>query len=126
MDKFNFFRGIKNNIDWESTGLLNGALNVDLLKYVLNYSSRRILNYGEESIKNNLFLPIIIVRIFRTKRNSYDNDFITGTVDDIINYINDVDIDIVTLSLNQDDLPLDLEVEICKYVAQKFDWVEAM
>jgi hypothetical protein len=125
MDKFNFFRGIKNNIDWESTGLLNGALNVDLLKYVLNYSSRRILNYGEESIKNNLILPII-VRIFRTKRNSYDNDFITGTVDDIINYINDVDIDIVTLSLNQDDLPLDLEVEICKYVAQKFDWVEAM
>ena len=125
MDKFNFFRGIKNNIDWESTGLLNGALNVDLLKYVLNYSSRRILNYGEESIKNNLILPII-VRIFRTKRNSYDNDFITGTVDDIINYINDVDIDIVTISLNQDDLALDLEVEICKYVAQKFDWVEAM
>jgi len=125
MDKFNFFRGIKNNIDWESTGLLNGALNVDLLKYVLNYSSRRILNYGEESIKNNLILPII-VRIFRTKRNSYDNDFITGTVDDIINYINDVDIDILIISLNQDDLPLDLEVEICKYVAQKFDWVEAM
>ena len=125
MKQFKFFQK-ENKINWELSGLLDGAVNPDLLCRVLDMTRDYIEsnNLFNEPIIVNMFLSTM-TRIFGTKQNTYENIFIQAKIDDVkedltSSVLSDMVRDIQANAFTT----VDVEAEMCQIVAERNNWVE--
>lgn len=87
--EFKFLTSNETKINWQLTGLLDGATNVPLLIGVLDITYKYIEDYNlmnNDTVKHMLI--IIMNKLYRDKYNSYSDYDIRGKIDEVMFHIN--------------------------------------
>jgi len=130
---FKFFNG-KKTLDWQRTGLLEGATNIDLLvnaldltyDYIIENILRvRVDNRAEYMIPIMYMLPIM-VRLFRNKNNFYSNEEIINKVNEVFNLMGDPSITrLIQEIMDNAWNGVDVEAEMCAIITERTNWIES-
>jgi len=130
---FKFFNG-KKTLDWQRTGLLEGATNIDLLvnaldltyDYIMENILRvRVDNRAEYMIPIMYMLPIM-VRLFRNKNNFYSNEEIINKVNEVFNLMGDPSITrLIQEIMDNAWNGVDVEAEMCAIITERTNWIES-
>lgn len=126
MKPFKFFTPNETRIDWQLTGLLDGATNVPLLIGVLDITYKYIVDNNlmdNDSVKN--ILIIVMTRLFRDKYNSYSDYDIRRKIDEVAvrtnsvtirRYIEEIQANLWT--------SIDVEAELNNIIYEECKWEE--
>lgn len=133
MRHFKFFNG-KKTLDWQRTGLLESATNIDLLvnaldltyDYIIENILRvRVDNRAEYMIPIMYMLPIM-VRLFRNKNNFYSNEEIINKVNEVFNLMGDPSITrLIQEIMDNAWNGVDVEAEMCAIITERTNWIES-
>lgn len=133
MRHFKFFNG-KKTLDWQRTGLLESATNIDLLvnaldltyDYIMENILRvRVDNRAEYMIPIMYMLPIM-VRLFRNKNNFYSNEEIINKVNEVFNLMGDPSITrLIQEIMDNAWNGVDVEAEMCAIITERTNWIES-
>jgi hypothetical protein len=123
---FKFFNG-KKTLDWQRTGLLEGATNVELLVNALDltydYIMENILRVRVDNCAEYM-LPIM-VRLFRNKNNFYSNEEIINKVNEVFNLMGDPSITrLIQEIMDNAWYGVYVEAEMCAIIAERTNWIE--
>jgi len=124
---FKFFNG-KKTLDWQRTGLLEGATNIDLLVNALDltydYIIENILRVRVDN-RAEYMLPIM-VRLFRNKNNFYSNEEIINKVNEVFNLMGDPSITrLIQEIMDNAWNGVDVEAEMCAIITERTNWIES-
>jgi len=124
---FKFFNG-KKTLDWQRTGLLEGATNIDLLVNALDltydYIMENILRVRVDN-RAEYMLPIM-VRLFRNKNNFYSNEEIINKVNEVFNLMGDPSITrLIQEIMDNAWNGVDVEAEMCAIITERTNWIES-
>lgn len=127
MRHFKFFNG-KKTLDWQRTGLLEGATNIDLLVNALDltydYIMENILRVRVDN-RAEYMLPIM-VRLFRNKNNFYSNEEIINKVNEVFNLMGDPSITrLIQEIMDNAWNGVDVEAEMCAIITERTNWIES-
>lgn len=127
MRHFKFFNG-KKTLDWQRTGLLEGATNIDLLVNALDltydYIIENILRVRVDN-RAEYMLPIM-VRLFRNKNNFYSNEEIINKVNEVFNLMGDPSITrLIQEIMDNAWNGVDVEAEMCAIITERTNWIES-
>ena len=113
-------------LDWEVTGLLEGAMNVPLLIRALNNTYKYII---DNNLLNNptfstLLLPII-TRLYRNKFRFYNDYEIRDKIDHVVAFMNSTTIRRIIQEIQSNAWTgIDIEAETCAIVTDNCNWEE--
>jgi len=124
---FKFFNG-KKTLDWQRTGLLESATNIDLLVNALDltydYIIENILRVRVDN-RAEYMLPIM-VRLFRNKNNFYSNEEIINKVNEVFNLMGDPSITrLIQEIMDNAWNGVDVEAEMCAIITERTNWIES-
>lgn len=127
MRHFKFFNG-KKTLDWQRTGLLESATNIDLLVNALDltydYIIENILRVRVDN-RAEYMLPIM-VRLFRNKNNFYSNEEIINKVNEVFNLMGDPSITrLIQEIMDNAWNGVDVEAEMCAIITERTNWIES-
>lgn len=123
---FKFFIGNEKRIDWEVTGLLDGATNVPLLNGVLDITYKYIV---DNDLLNNqtiltMLLPIM-TRLYRDKVLSYSDYDIRDKINHVVDCMNGTAIRRIMQEIQSNAYSsIDIEAETCAIVTDNCNWEE--
>jgi len=124
--EFKFFKGKKERINWQLSGLLEDATNVPLLIGVLDITHKYIM---DNNLMNNNrvsgMLIIIMTKLYRDKYNSYSDYDIRRKIDEVAVHTNSVTIRRYTQELEAGAWTgIDVEAEINNIIYEQCKWEE--
>ena len=121
---FKFFRDNETKINWQLTGLLDGATNVPLLIGVLDITYKYIQdNNLNDTVKDMLL--IIMTKLYRDKYNSYSDYDIRRKIDEVAVHTNSVTIRRYIQELAAGAwMSIDVEAEINNIIYERCKWEE--
>lgn len=124
--QFKFFTSNETRINWQLTGLLDGAANVPLLIGVLDITYKYIVDndlMNNDTVKN--ILIIVMTRLYRDKYNSYSDYDIRRKIDEVAIHTNSVTIRRYIQEI-QANLwtSIDVEAEINHIIYEHCKWEE--
>ena len=124
--QFKFFTSNETRINWQLTGLLDGAANVPLLIGVLDITYKYIVDndlMNNDMVKN--ILIIVMARLYRDKYNSYSDYDIRRKIDEVAIHTNSVTIRRYIQEI-QANLwtSIDVEAEINNIIYEHCKWEE--
>ena len=125
---FKFFRPSETRINWQLTGLLDGATNVPLLTGVLDITYKYIEDYElmfNDTVKHMLL--IIMTRLYRDKYNSYSDYDIRVKIDEIMVTMNTPSTRTIVQEIRENAwTSIDVEAEINNIIYEQCKWNEDM
>ena len=125
---FKFFRSNETRINWQLTGLLDGATNVPLLTGVLDITYKYIEDYElmfNDTVKHMLL--IIMTRLYRDKYNSYSDYDIRVKIDEIMVTMNTPSTRTIVQEIRENAwTSIDVEAEINNIIYEQCKWNEDM
>ena len=123
---FKFFKSNETRINWQLTGLLDGATNVPLLIGVLDITYKYIEDSNlmdNDRVKNMLI--IVMYKLYRDKYNSYSDYDIRGKIDQVATYLNSVAVRRIIQELQAGAwMSIGVEAEINHIIYEKCKWEE--
>jgi len=125
---FKFFTPNETRINWQLTGLLDGATNVPLLTGVLDITYKYIEDYElmyNDTVKHMLL--IIMTRLYRDKYNSYSDYDIRVKIDEIMVTMNTPSTRTIVQEIRENAwTSIDVEAEINNIIYEQCKWNEDM
>ena len=123
---FKFFRSNETRINWQLTGLLDGATNVPLLIGVLDITYKYIQDNNlmdNDRVKN--ILIIVMTKLYRDKYNSYSDYDIRRKIDEVAVHTNSVTIRRYIQELAAGAwMSIDVEAEAEQIIYERCKWDE--
>ena len=123
---FKFFRPNETRINWQLTGLLDGATNVPLLIGVLDITYKYIQDnnlMNNDRVKNMLI--IVMTKLYRDKYNSYSDYDIRAKIDQVATYFNSVEVRRTLQELQAGAwMSIDVEAETQHIIYERCKWDE--
>ena len=123
---FKFFKSNETRINWQLTGLLDGATNVPLLIGVLDITYKYIEDSNlmdNDRVKNMLI--IVMYKLYRDKYNSYSDYDIRGKIDQVATYLNSVAVRRIIQELQAGAwMSIDVEAETQQITYERCKWDE--
>ena len=126
MTNFKFFNGGTNKINWEQTGLLAGAANIQQLWKVLDVTYKYIIDniLANQSSHRDMLL-IIMARLFREKNNFYDDYAIRMKIEQILTIMDSASIRNIIYDIQTNAYTsIDAEAELTQIIFERCKWEE--
>ena len=126
MTNFKFFIGGTNRINWEQTGLLAGAANIQQLWKVLDVTYKYIIDnlLANQSSHRDMLL-IIMARLFREKNNFYNDYAIRMKIEEILAMMDTTSIRNIIQDIQTNAYTsVDAEAELTHIIFERCNWEE--
>jgi hypothetical protein len=125
---FKFFRSNETRINWQLTGLLDGATNVPLLIGVLDITYKYIQDNNlmdNDRVKNMLI--IIMTKLYRDKYNSYSDYDIRCKINEVMDTMNTPSTRRMVQEIRFNSfMTVDIEAETNHIIYEQCKWNEDM